>query len=188
MDDHPYLLGYLIGSAVAIFLGLFIVLEGYIVSWIFKGNVLRKNLAKIQDPSNQGFKANVSMLAFNLVTAAVMSWLGVLQYLWQALSIPLYAIREALSSVPEEIKSLRYPLLNNPDLSKESVWAYAYALGIKTGSRADGVQIQYDLEEVKTYYPSFNAEIALEALKSLGVISEQTVSDVALLSIVSQED
>ena len=188
MDDHPYLLGYLIGSAVAMFLGLFIVLEGYIVSWIFKGNVLRKNLAKIQDPSNQGFKVNASMLAFNLVTAAVMSWLGVLQYLWQAFSIPLYAIREALSPVPEEIKSLRYPLLNNPNLSRESVWAYAYALGVSVGGSANAGQMQYELEEIEGYYPSFKSETALETLRSLGLISDQTVYEAIALVRASKED
>lgn len=188
MDDHPYLLGYLIGCAVAFFLGIFVVLEGYIVAWIFKGNVLRSNLNKIQDPSTQGFKADATLLVVGLLSGIVMSWLGVLQYLWRVFSIPLNAIRETLSSVPEQVKSLRYPLLNNPNLSRESVWAYAYALGVRTGARADAAQMRYELEEVGSYYPSFESEAALETLRSLGVISEQTISEAMALVRVSKED
>lgn len=183
-----FLTGYLVGCAAAFFLGIFVVLEGYIVSWVFKGNVLRSNLSKIQDPSGQGFKVNAILLAVGLLSGVVMSWLGVLQYLWRAFALPLTAIRDALSSVPEQVKSLRYPLLNNPDLSRESVWAYVCALGVSTGTRTDPVQMKWNIEEVEGYYPSFKSETALEMLRSLGVVEEQTVLEAIALVRAAKED
>lgn len=178
MDDHPYLLGYLVGSGVAVFLGLFVILEFQILSWIVKGNVCRGNLNKIQDPETQGFKASAKLFLVNSLEAAVMSWLAVLQYLWRAFWMPISVVREALSSVPEEIKSLRYPLYNNPDLSRESVWAYACALKIKTGATVNAIHMKWGLEEIEGYYPSFDSEAALATLQSLVAIDEQTLIEV----------
>lgn len=178
MDDHPYLLGYLIGSAVAFFLGFFLLVETYIFAWIFKGNLLRKNLNKIQDPSTQGFKVSASAFVATLVAGTLMSWLGVLQYVWGIFWLPLNLIREALTSVPEEVKLLRYPLINNPNLSRESVWAYASALNIKTGVAANAFQMSLGLDEIQSYYPSFDSEAALETLRLLRVVDEQTLSEV----------
>ncbi len=176
-DDHPYLLGYLIGSAVAVLLGVFVVIETLILGWLFKGNILQKNLNKIKDPETYGFKVNAGLFVFGLFTGALMSWLGVLQYLWQIIWTPIRVLRELLSSTPEEIKTLRFPLMNNPELSREAVYAYAYALGVKAGAIPSSWQIAQELKDIEGFYPSFNPKRALESLKSLGVIEQETMSE-----------
>ena len=179
LDDHPYLSVYLMGCLLAFFLHFVVMAEGYMIDWVSKGNVLRKNLNKIKDPSQQGFKATAIMFAFGLIIGTVMSWLGVLLYLWQIFWIPLRAIRDALSSAPEEIKLLRFPLKNNPNLARESVWAYLNALGIKAGTIPNPTQMAWELEEIGDYYPSFNSDVALEALRSLGGIDQEILSEVS---------
>lgn len=178
LDDHPYLSIYLVGCLLAFCLHFVVIAEGYIIGWAFKENVLRKNLNKIKDPSEQGFKFTAIMFVFGLVTGTIMSWLGVLQYLWQIFWIPLAAVREALSSAPEEIKLLRFPLKNNPNLAREAVWAYLYALGVRAGAIPNATQMAWELEEVGDYYPSFNHEVALGTLGSLGGVDHETISEV----------
>lgn len=177
LDDHPYLSGYLLGCVIAFFLGLVVAVESYILSWLFKGNILQKNLNKIKDPATYGFKANFGLFTFGLFTSVLMSWLGVLQYLWTIFWVPIRMLRELLSSTPEEIKALRFPLMNNPELSREAVYAYAYALGVKAGAIPSPWQIAQELKYIEGFYPSFNPKRALETLKSLGVIEQETISE-----------
>lgn len=176
LDDHPYLSTYLLGCVFAFSLGVAVVVEGYLIDWLFKGNVFRKNLNKIRDPAEQGLKHDVGLFAFGLTTGTVFSWLGVLQYLWRLLWTPLTAIREAFSSVPEDIKALRFPLQNNPGMSREAVWAYAYALGAKAGTVPTASQMAWELEQVQGFYPSFQNDVALRTLDSLNVVDKAIIS------------
>lgn len=178
-DDHPYLSIYLVGCLLAFCLHFVVTAEGYIIGWIFKDNVLRKNLNKIKDPSEQGFKATAMMFVFALVIGTIMSWLGVLLYLWQIFWIPIAAIREVLSSTPEEIKLLKFPLKNNPNLAREAVWAYLYAFNTKGGVTPNAWDINNDLYGIGAYYPSFNKQSALEILGSLRVVDPDILSNAA---------
>lgn len=176
LDEHPYLLIYLVGCAVAFCLSLVVVAEAYVIGWVFKGNIMRKNLKKIQDPESTNFKIDAAVFVFGLVTGTLMSWLGVVQYLWRILWMPLSALREVFSSVPEEIKLLQFPLKNNPNLSREAVFAYAYALGVRAGTSPNAWQMAQELQEIEGYYPSFNSEVALNTLSSLGVVTPEVIS------------
>jgi len=62
---------------------------------------------------------------------SALSWVGVVVGLVKFAIVFLRIIRDVVAQTPEAIKVLRYPLRNNPDLSREAVWAYVYALGIK---------------------------------------------------------
>jgi hypothetical protein len=177
LDDHPYLAFYLVGCAAAFCLAFVVQVEAYFIGWATKGNTLRKNLKKIQDPAGNNFKVTVSVFAFGLVSGVISSWIGVLQYFWRIVWMPMSVLREALTSTPEEIKLLRFPLMNNPTLSREAVFAYAYALGVKAGSRPDAWQIANELKEIEGYHPTFNCEIALQTLNSLNAIDPQTLSE-----------
>lgn len=158
-------------------LALVVVAERYIIGWAFKGNIFKKNLNKIKDPSTLSFKLSSMMFAFSLITGTAMSWLGVLQYVFYIFWLPLVVIREALSPTPEEIKMLRFPLMNNPNLARESVWAYLHALDIKMGTEPSATQMGWNLEEISGFYPSFNAEVALKTLGSLVDIDPDTLAD-----------
>lgn len=179
LDEYPILEGYLAGCVFAFFLYFFVVVESYVVSWIFKGNVLRKNLNKIKNPSEQGFKHEAMVFLGFLLLGVVGSWLSVLTYAWSILWLPIAAVREALSSVPEEIKLLRFPLHNNPDLSKEAVWAYLKALAIKSGALPNAIHLSWELEEINGYYPKFNNEVALGKLGSLVGVDQDILSEVS---------
>lgn len=79
---------------------------------------------------------------------------------------------------------MQFPLKNNPKLSREAVFAYAYALGVRGGSSPDWWQMEQELREIEGYYPSFNSEVALKTLGSLGVVDPETISKV----LVSMEN
>lgn len=183
-----YLGIYLFGSALSVFLGVVSSLVGYVISWLTKDNVVRKNLNKIEDPKSYGFKLNAGLLATGLVTGAIMSWLGVLLNLAQIVWMPLKIIRELLfSSVPEEIKQLSFPLKNNPYLAREAVFAYFYALRVKTGVRPNAWEISDELNTIAGYYPSFDKVCAINTLESLGVVDKETISN-ALAYLREEED
>lgn len=188
LDEHPYLSIYLVGCVVAFCLALVVTVEAHLVSWIAKGNVFRKNLNKIKDPASTGFKMTAGMFVFGLVSGTIMSWLGVLQYLWQIFWIPLSVLRDAFAPVPEEVKLLRFPLMNNPDLSREAVFAYLYALGVRAGTRPDAWQMANELEEIGGYYPSFNSEVALQTLGSLGAVDQEMLSEALARVKASKEE
>lgn len=177
LDEHPYLSIYLAGCLAAFCLHFVSAAGFFIVEWASKDDVLKKNLNKIKDPSQQGFKFTAIMFSMSLVAGTVVSWLGVLLYLWVIFWTPLIAIRGAFSSVPEEIKLLRFPLKNNPNLTREAVWAYAYALGVKAGTIPDPMNMAWELGEIGGYYPSFNSHVALETLRSLGGVDHETLSE-----------
>lgn len=168
---------YLFGSALAVFLGIVLVIEGYIITWATKDNVLRKNLEKIGDPKQSSLAVNVGTFLLGLLFGAVMSWLGVLQYLLQIVWVPIKTLRELFSSVPEEIKLLRFPLKNNPYLSREAVFAYFYALRVKAGSKPSVWEITDELNTISGYYPSFSKEGAIHTLESLAVVDKEMISN-----------
>lgn len=189
LDDHPYVSIYLVGCVFAFCLYFVVIAENYIIDWVFKGNVFKKNLNKIKDPAEQSFKFEAGMFAFYLVIGTISSWLGVLSHLWQIFWKPLAVMRDLFLSVPEEIKLLRFPLMNNPNLSREAVWAYLYAYNIKTGAIPDARLMAWELEEIGDYYPSFNNEVALKTLGSLCEVDQETISNVlAHLRIEKEAD
>ncbi len=175
-DVQPYLSIYLIGCALVVFLTLFKVVIFWFIGWITKENILNKNLKKLQHPDETTFTSKALLFLGAIVLEAALSWVNVLVIIFQIIKMLLNVIREALTTKPEAIKALRFPLRNNPNMSREAVWAYLSALQIKVGEKQPNESdLLYSLEEVTDYYPSFNKKIALNQLKDLNIISNDIV-------------
>jgi len=175
-DIHPYLLIYLIGCALVVFLTLFKVVVFWFIGWITKENILNKNLKKLQYPDEETFTSKFLLFFGTLVLEAALSWVNVLVIIFQIIKMLLTVIREALTTKPEAVKALRFPLRNNPNMSREAVWAYLSALQIKVGEKQPSESdLLYSLEEVEDYYPSFNKQAALNQLKDLNIISKDII-------------
>jgi hypothetical protein len=178
-EQHPYISIYLAGSALVVVLTLFKVILFWFVGWVTKGNILAKNLKKILEPNNNTFLVRSGLVLGALLVESLLSWINVVVIVWQIFLALVKVLREALTTVPEEIKLLRFPLWNNPDMSRESVWAYAYALGVKAGNNpTDQTHICYSLDEMTEYYYHFDRKAALKQLSSLDVVSDDLITTV----------
>lgn len=178
IDQHPYLFVYLLGCVLVVLLSVFNVTLFWTIAWITKANVVRKNLKKLEpadDETSLAVKASAFVGAF--VFEVALSWIGVLVAVWQVASMLLKTLREAVTSTPEEIKLLRFPLHNNPNLSREAVWAYVHALRIKVGEASpDERTLLQSLHNAREQHPSFDRSTALSQLNGLNVVSEAIIS------------
>jgi hypothetical protein len=123
------------------------------------------------------------------VFQAALSWIGVLVILWQAASVLLKTLRDAMQSTPEEIKLLRFPLRNNPNLSREAVWAYIHALQVKVGEAApDELALLRSLHNMHEQHPYFDRRAALSQLSGLKVVSDAIISSaLSRVSLTTEE-
>jgi hypothetical protein len=53
IDQHPFVFAYLLGCALVVLVAMFNMTLFYIVAWITKANVLRKNLKKLEPKEEQ---------------------------------------------------------------------------------------------------------------------------------------
>lgn len=91
----------------------------------------------------------------------------------------LNVVRESLTTKPESVKALRFPLRNNPNMSREAVWAYLSALSVKAGEKQPNeIDLLYFLDEVADYYPAFNKQVALNQLKDLDFTNKNIIISV----------
>lgn len=174
-DDHPYVLIYAAGCVTTFILSLLKVVLFYALNWVTKANILARNAKKIQPPESVVEK--VVPIVISLALEMALSWIGALIVIWQIVMGLLRVVRELFSSDPEEIKLLRFPLRNNPSLSREAVWAYVTALNIKAGWQWNGRAIDWQLSELVEYYPSFNESTAIEILSSLMVVEPEVIEN-----------
>ena len=147
------------------------------LSWIIKENILNKNLKKIQPPNEDSFGIKAFKFFVSSIVEVALSWIGVTVNVFHIMIRLLKALREILVSTPEDIRLLRFPLRNNPNLSREAVWAYLNALNVKIG--ADSVNapnIVSHLNELCDYYPSTDKNEELAHLKRLNVIDESIIT------------
>lgn len=183
-DIHPYLSIYLIGCALVVFLTLFKAVFYWFIVWITRENILNNNLKKLQSPDERTFPEKALLFLGTIALEAALSWINVIVIILQIIKLLLNVIREALTTKPEAVKELRFPLRNNPDMSREAVWAYLSALQVKAGEKQPDVSdLLYSLDELTEYYPSFNKQVALNQLEDLNVISKDT-----LLSVLNELD
>lgn len=186
MDAHPYISVYLIGSALSVILAVFTALLLWVLSWLTKSGVVARNLRKIATPPvSRGHEW--TMFFVSLALEAMLSWIGVVIAI---VAIPwhiLKAVREALTSMPQGVQDLRYPLKSNPELSREAVWAYMRAFRVKIGEQPpDANGLLLELRRLLDHYPYFNREHALTHLRSLNAI-DPAVVDLAI-SLQSKHD
>jgi len=188
VDEHPYLSIYLLGSIFVVVLSLVKIILFWPIGWFTKGNTAIKNLKKLLPPDEKtwGEKAilNIGSIAFDVV----LSWIAVLLLLWQIATGLFEMLREVISSKPEAIKVLRFPLYNNPNMSREAVWAYSCALEMKAGrNQLNEGDIIDAVNQLHSHYPSFGRTTAVKELDSLNVVSSDLIRSV-LSRISSYEE
>jgi hypothetical protein len=181
LDDHPILEIYLLGCALVPPLALLCHITFWALAWITKGNVLAENLKKLQAPTTKApFSSRVAKFLGTWLLEIALSWISIAVQAWRLLGLLFRTAREGLSSRPESIKLLTYPLKNDPLLAVESVWAYAYALTIRGGSPPpDEYALTRELAEILTSRPGFDRVVALRQLEALDVVKPTVIAAVA---------
>jgi hypothetical protein len=189
IDQHPYLFIYLLGSALVLILSIFNTTLFWLIAWLTKGNVLARNLKKLDPPDEQSLGQKVLVFVVALAFEAALSWIGVVVAVWQTLVTLLKTVRETLVSTPEAIKLLRFPLRNNPDMSREAVWAYVHALRVRVGEKLpDEDELLYSLNNLREEHPSFDREAALNQLKGLNIVSADVISSALSHMSLAEEE
>ncbi len=112
--SNEYISLYLLGCLLVMILTFFKFIIFRAVAWFSKANVLVQNLKKIEPPDKKSLARKIGYSVALLIVETLVSWINVVVIIWQIISGVFGVIREAVSSVPEEIKSLRFPLRNNP--------------------------------------------------------------------------
>lgn len=177
IDRHPFIFFYLVGCILVVALILFKVVLFWSIDWIIKANVFNKNLRKVLPPDDMTFGEKAADFVCILVVEALLSWINVVVVLWQIATTLLRVARDKLQPAPEGIKILRFPLRNNPNMSRESVWSYVQALSVKAGEKQPNeAELVSSLNQVAEYYPTFDRIAALKQLESLNVISFDVTS------------
>lgn len=176
IDQHPYLFIYLLGCVLVVALLIFKIILFWIISWITKENILNKNLKKLLPPDEKTFEQKAYFFIGTLALEIALSWINVVVVVWQIMTTVLKNLREVLASTPEAIKLLGFPLRNNPNMSREAVWAYLYALGIKGGEKPPSEhELLLELKEPSRHHPSFDRKAALNQLNDLNVMSADVI-------------
>lgn len=124
IDQHPYSFIYLLGCVFVVVVLIFKFILFMFLSWIIKENILNKNLKKIQSPNEDSFSIKAFKFFVSSIVEVALSWIGVTVNVFHIMIRLLKVLREILVSTPEDIRLLRFPLRNNPNLSREAVWAY----------------------------------------------------------------
>ena len=184
MDLQPYLSIYLLGCILVIILTLVKLIIFTIIDWFTKANILTKNLKKIAVRDKRPAHRRVLESIGWFILEILLSWINVFVITWQVIIGVLRILRETFNSVPEEIKILRFPLRNNPYLDMEAVWAHMVALDVKfDGKQPDRYYYEDIMNELKINHPTFNFAAAIYKLKSLNVLSPESIS---MLSVIAE--
>lgn len=177
IDDHPCIFFYLVGSVLVVVLSLFKVVLFWAIDWVIRANVFTINLRKLLPPDETTFGEKAAKCLGILTIEALLSWINVAVVLWQIFSTLLRVSRDLLQPAPEAIKVLRFPLRNNPDMPRESVWAHVHALGVRGGEALPTKEaLVSSLSQVVGYYPTFDRVAALKQLESLNILSSEVIS------------
>ena len=169
---------YLVGSAAVIMLGILKFFYFKVIFWLLKIDIINKNISKISLDRKLNFFEKVKNFSFTLIIESLLSWINVLVILWQFLYETLKVLRDVFTITPEDVKSLRFPLKNNPNLDAEAVWAYTQALNFKNGnifSSDDLANSLIDLKDGLKYFMPIKATISL---RSLGVYSSDFIDEI----------
>lgn len=176
---HDYVFIYILGCVATFTLLLFNTALMWFLRWITKANVVIKNIRKIEPPDETTFFQKVSTFILSNLFEILLSWISVLLQIWLTISTILTTLREVFTETPEDIKTLRYPLKNNPNMPPEIVWAHVNAIQLKaTGKQLDVAELADSVNDLRYDYPSFNREYAVKHLKHLDVISADTLKSV----------
>jgi ABC-type multidrug transport system fused ATPase/permease subunit len=187
INEHPYLSLYFLGCVLVVILTLLKIILLWAVEWLTKANILNKNLKKLLPPDENTFGKKTTLFVGTLALEAALSWINVVVMLWQIITALLRTVRDVFSSAPEAIKLLRFPLKNNPNMSRESVWAYLLALQMKVGEKEPSEsELLLALNDLFGHYPSFDRVAALKQLERLNVMDSDAIA--ATLGRLSSSD
>ena len=179
LADHPYLRLYLLGCALVVPFWVASLTFRWVLAWITKGNIMAANFRKLQPTARTPFWARTGKFIWSVVSEVSLSWVNVIVITWKFVVLLLRVAREALSSAPESIQRLRFPLKTNPDLPVESVWAYVFALSICAGALPpDEKRLEEELDDVSYQVPRFDRSVALRQLEALDVVKPSVMDAV----------
>lgn len=183
-DEHPYLWIYLLGGVTA---GVFLAARSVLywaLNWCTKVNVQLANIRKLlpghAKPAAKRFAEGFGTVAWEVA----LSWISVALGSWQLLTTCLRFVRELLTPVPEVVRKLRFPLRNNPNLSRESVWAHVLALSVVAGGDhpLSKEKLVSELIDAEENLPGFDTAAAISHLESLEVVKPDVLAAFKLLS------
>jgi hypothetical protein len=178
---------YLAGCVVAVLLSVASVVLFSALQWILKGNIIRRNLKKLDETENESFWSEFGTATLLIALSAALSWIQVLITLVGSLWKLLEILRELFVNVPETIKKLRFPLQNNPDMSREAVWAYVRAIEAKAGANLfNAYGLLSSLQSVIDNHKDFDSHTALQHLRALDAVSSEVI-DAAMKRIEAHE-
>lgn len=149
------------------------------IYFITKENILIKNIKKISEPDNRTKVKKFGEWALAFLLSVLASWINVIGASIHFIVFIFRFIREIIQTTPQTIKELRWPLRNNPDLSREHVWAYLVALSVKGGStELNADLIIKEIFNITNYYEDFEKKRAVKILSTLIVINENILNEV----------
>lgn len=170
---------YLFGAAIAFALINVKVAITYLIWWVTKANVWKKNLSKIQRPEDkEPWYTPVLTYVITVLVESSLSWINVPVALWQIGGITLKAMRDLGTPVPERLKELRYPLRTVPNLDAEIVWAHVLSIAVFAGEPTPTSNaIVEQLIELRGWHPSFRPNLALKRLEWLGICDHESIAE-----------
>ena len=166
---------YLIGSILYLILAPLIELIFIIINFISGNSIFIKNIEKIEKSEK-----NINSLVLGYFTSAPLSWISIIWLFLATIYRVLDMLRSLLRRYPEEINSLRFPLISNPKLSPEQVWAYTCAIAIKTGSLHDSSHILQIIDNAIECNEDFDPDKALDLLARLNVLEIEKINELKL--------
>lgn len=176
MEEILYI--YLAGCVAVVLLMQVKLFIFWFAAWITKGNVLAANLKKLKPPDDRRLISKAATYVGIVLVEALLSWINVFIIIFQTLKMLLNVLRESLTETPESIKSLRFPLKNNPNMSSEAVWAHLQALTVESGVAKPSERDLLDsLREIREYYPypDFVSSEAVSNLQDLNVLNDEVL-------------
>jgi hypothetical protein len=149
----------------------------FILSWMTKANVLKKNLKKLQPDEESTFINRILAGVGVILLETAFSWIAVLFALWTFFKTIFDTLREIFSSTPEAVQKLRFPLKNNPNMSREAVWAHYVSLAAVNGEiPTDASTLVTELDALASANPALDRHAALMQLKALHVVDADVVA------------
>ncbi len=161
---------YVIGAVFSLCLHIFNLSFFWALAWLTNEIILWHNLKKLEAQDDRSCFNKVTENTWPVLIDTLASWLTVPILAWRIGVRLLTVLNMRFAVVPEEIKRLRFPLWNNPDLSPEAVWAYTNALSVLNGDAVDWGELVRRLELLKRAVPNLDQQKAIELFEDLKVI------------------
>lgn len=176
LNSHPFLDNYLVGCTTAVVLTIAQVLLYELFYRVTRRTVAKVNIAKLRPDYEMFLGRRILRRAALSLPVILLSWIGGLLLLFEIPWALAKMTRQELKPVADDIKKLQLKLRNDPTMSREDVWAYVQALGVKLGRKVrDEETLALSLNEVISHHPFFNQQSALMTLKELDALSSQSI-------------